>query len=61
MIRPLLVALAAAESLRLMAGKGDLITVGVRDAAGAANHPVSARQSADIAAVLKVVRELARP
>ena len=49
---------AAAESLRLMVEEGDAVTVGVRDVAGAADHPASASQSEDIAAILKVAREL---
>lgn len=49
---------AVAESLRLMAEEGDVLTVGVRDTAGAADHPASAGQADDIAAVLKAAREL---
>ena len=51
---------AASESLRLMADEGDAVTVGVRDTAGAADHPASASQSEDIAAVLKAARQLAQ-
>ena len=49
---------AASESLRLMADEGDAVTVGVRDTAGAADHPASTSQSEDIAAVLKTARQL---
>jgi len=50
---------AAAESLRLMTEKGDVLSVGIRDAVGAADHPASEIQTRDIEAVLKIAHDLA--
>lgn len=50
---------AAIESLKLMAQEGDPLIVGVRDKAGAADHPASRQQEGDILAVLKTAYDLA--
>ncbi|MDP3495198.1 MAG: hypothetical protein Q8R82_18975, partial [Hyphomonadaceae bacterium] len=49
---------AAIESLRLLAEDAEPLVVGVRDKAGAADHPASSQQERDIAAVLKLARDL---
>lgn len=50
---------AAIEGLKLLAKKGEPMIVGVRDKAGAPDHPASSQQARDIAAVLKTAYELA--
>ncbi len=50
---------AAIEGLNLLAKKDEPLIVGVRDKAGAADHPASSLQERDIAAVLKTAYGLA--
>lgn len=47
---------AARESLRAMKDEDELVSVGVRDKAGAPDHPASAQQQRDIEAVLKIAK-----
>ncbi len=49
---------AAREGFRTAARDDDETTVGVRDAAGAEDHPASAAQTRDIVAVLKAAKKL---
>jgi len=50
---------AATEGLKLIAKKGEPLIVGVRDKAGAADHPASSQQERDVLAVLKIAYGLA--
>lgn len=49
---------AAKESLREMRGEGETLSVGVRDSAGAVDHPATKQQTRDIEAVLKAAKSL---
>ncbi len=49
---------AAAEALKVVRSEDDPVVVGVRDKAGAADHPASGEQARDIETVLQIARDL---